>query len=97
MLIVFGRKGCPYCEAAKQLLLFKNKTHKYFDITTPKGLKEKSKYKVIPKTFNTVPAVIQITNDKKKKSRKKKLSNKKKKKIKFIGGFEELKKLLILS
>ena len=110
MLIVFGRKGCQYCQAAKQLLIFKIKTHKYFDINSPKGLKERKKYKQIPKSFKTVPMVIQVVDKKtsskrklsKRKLSKRKLSKNKKKmagvkKVKFIGGFEDLKQLLILS
>lgn len=102
MYIVIGKAGCPYCQAARQILVLKSAKFNYFDIDSKIGKLKKAKFVkegIIPKNHKTVPIVIKNVKRLQSKSKKKKSvkkSSKKKSNFKFIGGFEELKKLLIL-
>lgn len=97
-LIIIGRNGCPFCESAKQLMVFRNKKFNYFDINTNVGKKKYEKFRnegVVPNSWKTVPVVLEKKKTVSKKSRKKKTSKKTKKNIKFIGGFNDLKKYVL--
>lgn len=102
MYIVIGKAGCPYCEAARQLLVLKSAKFNYFDIDSKIGKLKKAQFVkqgIIPQSHKTVPIVIKNMKRLRGKSKKKnqiKKSAKRTSNLKFVGGFEELKKLLIL-
>lgn len=102
MLVIIGKNGCPFCESAKQLMVFKNQKFNYFDINSNIGKKKYQKFikdGLIPKTWKTVPVVLKKIPKLSKKSKSCKSSKTKKTKIKgnisFIGGFNELKKYVL--
>ena len=101
-LIIIGKNGCPFCQAAKELMTFKNHKFNYFDIDSNIGKKKYQKFikdGLVPNTWKTVPVVLKKNPkvSKKSKSRKKSSTKKSKSKdnLKFIGGFNDLKKYML--
>ena len=101
-IIIIGKNGCPFCESAKELMTLKIQKFNYFDINSNIGKKKYQKFikdGLVPNTWKTVPVVLKKNSkvSKKSKSRKKSSTNKSKSKgnLKFVGGFNDLKKYML--
>ena len=77
--IVFGAKYCDFCKKTKLLLDEKKIKYKYYDLASVKEKTYDFYEEYIPTDYFTIPKI---------------LIEKNKKDIKFIGGYDDLVKLL---
>jgi glutaredoxin len=78
MYLVIGRKDCIYCQQALSHLKALNKHMMFIDIKNDPNNNQKRFMKYIPKSYNFVPKILHINKNK----------------IKFVGGYTDVKKFI---